>query len=153
MQHFNQTQPKKSQSTFNNQTKKKTMKQILLFIAILGFGFTASAQNETKKAEEVIKFKEMKYNFGKIKQGVPVNHEFEFTNVSGTPVIIENATASCGCTTPVWPQQPIMAGKSEKIKAGFNAAAAGPFEKGIFVKVKGYDYPVEIKISGEVVTN
>ena len=26
----------------------------------------------------------------------------------------------------------------------------GVFEKGIFVKVKGYDYPIEIKITGEV---
>jgi hypothetical protein len=46
-----------------------------------------------------------------------------------------------------------MAGKSEKIKAGFNAAASGPFDKTIYVKVKGYDAPVEIKITGEVVSN
>lgn len=71
----------------------------------------------------MIRFKEMKFNFGKIKQGVPVNHEFEFTNVGTTPLTIENATASCGCTTPSWPQAPIMAGKNEKIKAGYNAAA------------------------------
>jgi hypothetical protein len=44
-----------------------------------------------------------------------------------------------------------MKGKSDKVKAGFNAAAPGVFEKGIFVKVKGYDYPVEIKITGEVI--
>jgi hypothetical protein len=46
-----------------------------------------------------------------------------------------------------------MAGKSEKIKAGFNAAAPGPFEKAIFVKLKDINYPVEIKITGEVVAN
>lgn len=127
------------------------MKQILMTLAFFGIVIAAGAQS-VKKAEDLVQFKELKYNFGKIKQGVPVTHDFEFSNVSGAPVIIENATASCGCTTPVWPQQPVMPGKSEKIKAGFNAAAPGPFEKGIFVKVKGVDYPVEIKIMGEVVS-
>ena len=39
-------------------------------------------------------FKETKYNFGKIKQGQPVTHDFVFTNISGTVVIIENAQAA-----------------------------------------------------------
>ena len=128
------------------------MKKLLLAVAILGCSSVLFAQNAVKKAEDVIKFKEVKYNFGKIKQGVPVTHEFEFTNEGDAPLVIENATASCGCTTPKWPDQPIMKGKNNKITAGFNAAAQGIFDKSIFVKVKGYDYPVEIKISGEVLT-
>ena len=126
------------------------MKKLFLALFIFGVSSTVFAQTDAKKADEVVKFKEMKHDFGKIKQGVPVTYDFVFTNVGETPVIIENASASCGCTTPTWPQQPIMKGKSEKIKAGFNAAAPGVFEKGIFVKVKGYDYPIEIKITGEV---
>lgn len=129
------------------------MKQILLLVAFVAFGSLGHAQDNAKKAEDLIRFKEMKFNFGKIKQGVPVNHEFEFTNVGTSPLTIENATASCGCTTPAWPQAPVMAGKNEKIKAGYNAAAPGVFEKSIFVKVKGVDAPVEIKITGEVVSN
>ncbi|MCU0380856.1 MAG: DUF1573 domain-containing protein [Chitinophagaceae bacterium] len=128
------------------------MKKLLLIATVLGFSTVLFAQNAAPKAENVIKFKEMKHNFGKIKQGVPVTYDFEFTNISESPAIIENATASCGCTTPQWPQQPVMKGKSDKIKAGFNAAAPGVFEKGIFVKLKGIDYPVEIKITGEVLT-
>ncbi len=126
------------------------MKKLFLALFIFGFSSAVFAQSDVKKADEVVKFKEMKHDFGKIKQGVPVTFDFVFTNVGETPVIIENASASCGCTTPTWPQQPIMKGKSDKIKAGFNAASPGVFEKGIFVKVKGYDYPIEIKITGEV---
>jgi hypothetical protein len=128
------------------------MKNLLLAVVLLGTGSLLFAQNTMKKVEDVVKFKEMKHNFGKIKQGVPVTHNFEFSNAGDAPVVIENATASCGCTTPEWPQQPVMKGKSDKIKTGFNAAAPGVFEKGIFVKVKGYDYPIEIKITGEVLT-
>jgi hypothetical protein len=99
-----------------------------------------------------VKFKELKHNFGKIKQGVPVTHDFEFTNISASAVIVETATASCGCTTPTWPQAPVMKSKTDKIKAGFNAAAPGPFEKTVYVKLKGVDAPMELKIAGEVLS-
>ena len=90
------------------------------------------------------------YDFGKIKQGVPVTHDFEFTNVSNRPVVIESATASCGCTTPTWPQAPVAKGKTDKIKAGFNAAAPGAFTKQITIKVAGASAPMTLTIKGEV---
>jgi Protein of unknown function (DUF1573) len=128
------------------------MKKLMLTLMVIGIGITAFSQNAAKKAEDVVKFKEIRYNFGKIKQGVPVTHDFEFTNIGAEPVIIETASASCGCTTPTWPQQPVMKTKADKIRAGFNAAAPGPFEKTVFVKIKGVDVPFELKIAGEVVS-
>lgn len=113
---------------------------------------TLWAQTSDKKAEDLITFKETTHDFGKIKQGVPVTYDFIFTSNAATPVIIETATASCGCTTPTWPKQPILKGKSDKITAGFNAAAAGPFHKSIYVKVANVAAPLELKISGEVVS-
>lgn len=128
------------------------MKKLFLSILIMAAGSIVFAQNELKKAENMVKFKEVRHDFGKIKQGVPVTFDFEFSNIAAEPVIIETASASCGCTTPVWPQTPVMKAKADKIKAGFNAAAAGPFEKTIFVKIKGVDAPYEIKIAGEVLS-
>jgi hypothetical protein len=128
------------------------MKKIMLTLFVALFSVVGFAQNANSSAVSVVKFKEMRHNFGKIKQGVPVTFDFEFTNVSSGAVIIETATASCGCTTPTWPQAPVMKAKTEKIKAGFNAAAPGPFEKTVFVKIKGVDAPVELKIAGEVLS-
>ena len=130
------------------------MKKVMLALTAILVSATIFAQNAVqKKAEDVVKFKDLTYNFGKIKQSVPVTHDFVFSNTSDKPVIIESATASCGCTTPVYPQTPIAAGKSDKITAGFNAAAAGPFNKTISVKVAGIDAPLEIRITGEVLTS
>lgn len=126
------------------------MKQLAITCFALVLSVALFAQG--KKADQLVKFAEMKYNFGKIKQGVPVTHAFEFTNISDQPLVIESATASCGCTTPNWPQQPTAKGKNNKVTAGFNAAAPGPFEKTVFVKVAGVDQPVELRISGEVLT-
>lgn len=128
------------------------MKKIVLTLFVALFAFIGFAQNASNSATSVVKFKEMRHNFGKIKQGTPVTHDFEFTNISNGALIIETATASCGCTTPTWPQAPVMKSKSDKIKAGFNAAAPGPFEKTVFVKIKGIDAPVELKIAGEVLS-
>jgi hypothetical protein len=112
--------------------------------------FSTAVFSQSKKAEELVTFKEKVYDFGKIKQGVPVHHEFSFTNISNKPVVIESATASCGCTTPAWPQAPVAKGKTDKIKAGFNAAAAGAFTKQVTVKVAGADLPMVLTIKGEV---
>lgn len=123
-----------------------------LFLAASVLLLSASVFAQAKKAEDVVKFKELSYDFGKIKQGTPVSHEFEFTNISTSPVIIESAVPSCGCTTPVKPEGAIAKGKDDKITAGFNAANAGPFNKTITIKVAGVDLPVQLKITGEVLT-
>lgn len=128
------------------------MKKLLFTMAAFAITSWAVAQTtEGKvKAEDVVTFKEKKHDFGKIKQGSPVNYEFAFQNISDKPVIVENAWASCGCTTPTKPEQPIAKGKGNVIKAGFNAAAAGPFDKTVYVKLQGIDIPLELKITGEV---
>ncbi|HTI90736.1 MAG TPA: DUF1573 domain-containing protein [Puia sp.] len=123
-----------------------------LFLAASVLLLSAGVFAQAKKAEDVVKFKELSYDFGKIKQGTPVSHEFEFTNISTSPVIIESAVPSCGCTTPVKPEGAIAKGKDDKITAGFNAANVGPFNKSITIKVAGVDLPVQLKITGEVLT-
>jgi hypothetical protein len=126
------------------------MKTLMLALSVMFLSTAVFSQS--KKVDEIVDFKEKVYDFGKIKQGVPVNHEFVFTNISDKPAVIESATASCGCTTPSWPQAPIAKGKTDKIKAGFNAAAPGAFTKQITIKVAGADAPTALTIKGEVLT-
>jgi len=128
------------------------MKKLILLASTALLTIGVFAQDQAKKAEDVVKFKELTYDFGKIKQGSPVTHDFVFTNISNSPVIIESAVPSCGCTTPVKPEGAIPQGKDNKIQAGFNAANVGPFNKSITIKVAGVDLPVQLKITGEVLT-
>ena len=122
----------------------------LLFVAA-AFVLSSAVMAQTK-ADDVVKFHELKYDFGKLKQGVPATFDFEFKNISDKPLVVETASASCGCTTPKWPQAPIMAGKKDKINVGYNAASVGSFTKSITVKLAGVDSPVMLTISGEVLT-
>jgi hypothetical protein len=124
------------------------MKKAVLFFS--AFILTLSVFAQEKTVTDVIKFNETVYDFGKIKQGVPVYHDFMFTNISANPIVIESAVPSCGCTTPVKPEGAVPKGKENKIIAGFNAANPGPFNKSITVKVAGIDVPVQLIIKGEV---
>ena len=68
------------------------MKKMILFFTVALFGMASFAQNSAPVAKvELVKFKETTYNFGKIKQGVPVTHDFAFSNVSEKAVVVETA--------------------------------------------------------------
>lgn len=83
---------------------------------------TAKAPSAEEVANApVIKFDKDSYNFGKIKQGDKVSYNFKFTNAGKSPLIITNAVASCGCTTPEWPKEPVKPGDSGVIKVTFNS--------------------------------
>ncbi|MEJ8757636.1 DUF1573 domain-containing protein [Pontibacter sp. H259] len=69
----------------------------------------------------VMSFKETVYDFGTVKQGEVINHTFTFTNTGKEPLVIENASASCGCTVPEWTKTPIAPGKTGEIKVQFNS--------------------------------
>jgi hypothetical protein len=125
------------------------MKKVLLLSTAFAFALCVKAQT---KIDEVIKFETEVHDFGKIKQAVPVTYDFGFKNISKAAVVIESATATCGCTTPVKPTVPILPGKSDKITAGFNAGSAGAFTKPITIKVAGTDETKVITIKGEVLT-
>ena len=63
-----------------------------------------------------MEFKQMAHSFGNIKQDTENKHVFTFTNTGDKPLIIENATGSCGCTVPEYPKEPIAPGATGEIK-------------------------------------
>jgi hypothetical protein len=69
----------------------------------------------------VMTFTESEFDFGDIQPGAVVKHTFSFTNSGKTPLLIENATASCGCTTPNWTKDPIAPGGKGTIDVQFNS--------------------------------
>ena len=121
------------------------MKKILaLTLVALTASFSVFAQQD-------IKFEEGSFNFGKIAQGTPVTHVFNFKNTGTKPAVVEYCTAECGCTTPEVTKEPILAGKSSTVKVTYNAANMGSFTKRVTVKLVGVAEPIIITITGEVV--
>jgi hypothetical protein len=123
------------------------MKKIFFSVAVAMLTLTAFAQD---KVADVAKFESETINFGKIKQGVPQKGTFVVTNLGKTPLIIEQANPTCGCTISDYTKEPIAPGKTGVINATYNAAAMGHFEKHLTVKFAGINEMKSITFTGDV---
>jgi hypothetical protein len=90
-------------------------KLLTLFLAFVACTLCAFA------AGPKIEFTETTYDFGTIKEeNGAVTHVFEFKNTGDEKLVIISAIASCGCTTPKYPTEPIAPGATGKIKVTYN---------------------------------
>jgi hypothetical protein len=101
---------------------------------------TSTLSNEPLSAEELLKieeeekqrkavyessltnveFNELYHDFGDVLPSSSNTFEFEITNTGTQPLIVDDASASCGCTVPVWPKEPIAPGASDVIEVTFS---------------------------------
>ena len=125
------------------------MKKLLFSFAALMLSTVLFAQ---KKADDVAKFKTEIIDLGKIQQGIPSVATFSVANIGMEPLIIEQANPTCGCTISDYTKEPIANGKTGSIKATYNAANVGAFEKHLTVKFAGIDQVKSITIKGEVLS-
>ena len=69
----------------------------------------------------IITWEDTVYDFGVIYEGDVVNREFKFKNTGTAPLLINNASSTCGCTIPEWPTKPIPPGQEGTIKVKFDS--------------------------------
>lgn len=123
------------------------MKKILT-ICLFAIILPAMAQ----QWQNEVAFKSTSFTFGKIKLNKPVTTEFVYTNNTGKPLLIETATAECGCTEPEYDKKPVLNGKEGKLTVTYKADTPGAFSKKVTVKFFNIAKPVILVIEGEVVT-
>jgi Protein of unknown function (DUF1573) len=87
----------------------------------------AAAPVKTSKAK--MEFATDIMDYGTIKKGSERVRHFTFKNTGTEPLIISNATGSCGCTVPTYPKEPIMPGASASIDVNYDTQREGPFTK------------------------
>ena len=94
------------------------------------------------------------YNFGKVTDGEKVVYSYRFKNNGTKPLVISQASASCGCTVPEKPEQPIKPGETGFLKVVFNSKGrVGPVHKEVTVISNAYPaFPV-LQLTGEVVSS
>jgi len=149
------------------------MKRILsltILIAAVSFSFAQKANIKPKQGPEPapaasqetttppnpnaakIDIKEETYSFGEIPEGPQVTHEFKLVNNGKEPLILSNVRASCGCTTPSWPKEPILPGKESAILVTYNTQGrVGAFTKSITITSNSDTPNKVIYIKGDVI--
>ena len=68
-----------------------------------------------------VAFAETTHEFGTIAEGDVVEHTFTFTNTGDTPLIIQDAQTTCGCTVPKKPEAPVPPGETGEIQVRFDS--------------------------------
>lgn len=144
------------------------MKKIFVTLLVaLAVSFTAFAQvddmkgaipmglddegNQVPITAPIFSFEKESHDFGDIPEGPKVEHEFVFTNTGQEPLIIKNVKASCGCTVPKWPKDPIMPGEESVIKAVYNTKKRkGPFNKSLTITSNAHTPTKRLFIKGKV---
>jgi plastocyanin len=114
-------------------------------------GSSKAATNINAANAPAMKFETETHDFGKIKQGDKITYEFNYTNTGKSPLIISDAYATCGCTTPEFDKAPIQPGASSKIKVTFNSAGKSGLQDKL-VTVVANTVPAEnrVHLTGEV---
>ncbi len=110
---------------------------------------------EEKAKMTSMEFDKMSHNYGKIKADTDNETVFWVTNTGKKPLEIESVSASCGCTMPLKPENPIMPGKKDKIEVVFHpkSSQVGPQNKTITVVANTDPKMVVLTISAEVEEN
>ncbi|QQL50775.1 DUF1573 domain-containing protein [Mucilaginibacter ginkgonis] len=112
---------------------------------------SASTGNTANPA--VMKLERETHDFGKIKTGDIVKYDFKFTNTGKSPLIITNATATCGCTKPTYPSAPVAPGQKGVIHVEFNSAGKmGLQDKQVTVTANTNPAETRMHLIGEVMS-
>lgn len=111
------------------------MKQLLTTLLLAFSFFAVKAQQQNPNAPKFEFIGEETHDFGDLPEGPIAEYSFKFKNVGKEPLIIQGASASCGCTVPEWPKQPILPGKTGEITVKYNTQGrVSPFNKDIYIQ-------------------
>ena len=131
------------------------MKKILLIASLFIGSFSAVSAQTTTNIDQVLKFKNDVYDFGKISFGKPATYVIEFTNISKDTLILVNARPGCGCTTPNFkPNEKIAPGKNGQVQITFNGSAMGTFTRATSLEFSnGLTKQTQFSGEGVAITN
>lgn len=112
--------------------------------------FAPNLKTTSHIAGATFNWEQTTFDFGKVKLNIPVSHQFTFTNNGSEALVISSVQASCGCTVTEYTKDPVAPGGEGYVKATYNAASAGIFNKTVTINANTEKAVVVLTIKGEV---
>ncbi len=100
-----------------------------------------------------IYFEKTTHDFGIFYEDQPkVTCKFKFTNTGDGPLVIHQAMASCGCTVPKYPKEPIRPGETGEITVTYDGTGKFPghFRKTVTLRTNAKDEITRLIIEGDM---
>lgn len=119
-------------------------KSTILLIPVLLLIFISNSYSNFSSPLPVIKFDDLNYDFGNVKQGENLEHVFKFTNNGEGVLVISSVQPSCGCTGVVMDEKKeFESGEEGEIKITFNTQGRlGVNSKAVTVNTNDPENPV-----------
>jgi hypothetical protein len=142
------------------------MNRLIICVCITSIFFSCDIRNTRNKADAMVsnttaqftdsttvQLIDSAYNFGNVTDGDKVEYSYRFRNTGKNPLIVSSAVASCGCTVPEKPEEPIKPGETGFLKVVFNSKGrVGEVHKTITVTSNAYPKFTELELTGHVVS-
>ena len=140
----------------------------ILVAAVILFGF-AGTSHTSRIEDEIVQitetldesseiglttvgFNELKHDFGTIKAGEKVTHQFHFKNTGENPLKIESVKPSCGCTVTEWTRGEILPGETGFVDTEFNSSGKeGLQTKTVNVNLNTVEKNITLTFTAEVI--
>lgn len=105
-------------------------------------------EGEDKEIQTEITIDKTSVSFGKFDWQEEQKTTFTLKNTGDNPLVIQDVTTSCGCTTVAYSKELVRPGKETVIEVGYKAESPGYFNKTITVYCNAKISPLTLKISG-----
>ena len=122
------------------------MKNIIFTLTLIA-AFTGMVKAQ---GGPVMTFEKNEIDYGNVPQGGDGLRLFKFKNTGTSPLVIKNATGSCGCTVPKWPVEPIQPGQVATIEVKYATDRLGGFTKNVTVETNEANSKHVLTIKGNI---
>lgn len=119
--------------------KKKNMLMAIAMLPLMGFAQSFNATNSS-------------IDLGQVMYNTHANGTFTLKNLSSKSVKITDVDTGCGCVVADYPKESIAPGQQIDIRVTYDAHMLGYFMRYILVSDSEGGDPLELKLSGRVVT-
>jgi hypothetical protein len=130
--------------------KKTSQVYVTLLIFTLISTIVFSQKKATTEKVGEFSFVSEEIDYGKIDQHTDGVRVFKYTNSGEAPIVITNATGSCGCTVPTYSKNVILPGEIGEIKVKYATDRIGAFTKTVTLASNASESSKVLKIKGEV---
>jgi hypothetical protein len=108
---------------------------LLTLFCIASTAFSQSSSNDSARMRYALaKFDRFSHDFGEIQRGEDATAVFSLVNQGLAPLVVEDITASCGCTIAEWDKEPLMPQDTMQIKVSYNSNIVGAIKRSVVVK-------------------
>lgn len=115
--------------------KERGIILLLTLFCIVPSAFSQSTNNDSTRVRYALaKFDRFSHDFGEIQRGEDATAVFLLVNQGLAPLVVENITASCGCTIAEWGKEPLLPQDTMQIKVSYNSNIVGTIKRSVVVK-------------------